>query len=54
MNITKSRFDAFLKMQKSGKMNMLSYDMVLCQSGRYEACHAHFVDNKKESDLEVQ
>jgi len=46
--VTKSRWDSYYKMQKSGKRNMVGYDITIQKN--YEAIFKHFEEDKKTED----
>jgi len=52
MKISKSRFDAFIKMRDSGRMNMWGYpdkDII----PNFNGLSKHFLEDKREDDYEV-
>lgn len=48
-SISKSRFLNYLKVQKSGRINMFGYDISIQKN--YENCYKWFIDEKKEGDF---
>jgi len=52
MIITRTRFMNYRKVQLSGKRNMFGYDMLI--QNNYAECYKHFIEDKKENDLEVK
>ena len=49
MTISKNRYMNYLKVQKSGTINMFGYDREI--QANYNECYKHFVDNKSETDF---
>lgn len=47
--ISKTRFLNYLKIQKSGKINMYGYDFEIQKN--YEKLYNHFITDKKEEDF---
>lgn len=48
-NISKKRFENYLKVQKSGKINMFGYDFDIQHN--YSNCFKHFITEKQEEDF---
>ena len=49
--ITKSEFMDYLKVQKSGKINMFGYNTDIQREDNYSKCYTWFIDKKQDITL---